>query len=53
MNEKEDRIRVLIPEIEEGKMMEVSALIIEAESSLIDRLCHEIHSEYRYIHRNL
>ena len=40
-------------EIEEDKMMEVSAVISEAESSMIDRLFHESHSEYRSIHGDL
>ena len=49
----EDRVRMLMSEIEEDKTMEVSAVISEAESSLIDRLCHESHSEYRSIHGDL
>ena len=40
-------------EIEDDKMMEVSAVISEASTSLINRLCHESHSEYRSIHGNL
>ena len=38
MIEKKSRVRILTSEIEEDKMMEVSAVISEAESSLIDRL---------------
>ena len=53
MIEKKDRVRMLMSEIEEDKMMEMSAVISEAESSLIDRLCHESHSEYRSIHGDL
>ena len=34
-------------------MMEVLVVIREAESSLINSICHESHSEYRSIHGNL
>ena len=44
---------MLMPEIEEDKMIEVSTVISKAESSLINRLCHESHSEYGYVHGNL
>ena len=53
MIENKDRIRILMSEIEDNKMMEVSTVICEAEASLIDRLCHESHRECRSIHRDL
>ena len=53
MIENKDRVRILMSEIEDDKMMEVSAVISEAEASLIDRLYHESHSEYRSIHEDL
>ena len=53
MIEKKDRVRMLMLEIEEDKMMEASAEISEAEASLIDRLCHKSHSECRSIHGDL
>ena len=53
MIENKVRIRMLMSEIEDNKMMEVSAVISEAEASLIDRLCHESHRECRSIRRNL
>ena len=53
MIKNKDRVRTIMSEIEDDKMMEVLAVISEAESSLINRLCHESHSEYRSIHGNL
>ena len=41
MIEKKDRVRTLMSEIEDDKMMEVSALISEDEESPIERLYHE------------
>ena len=35
MIENKDRVRIIMSEIEDDKMMEVSAVISEAESSLI------------------
>ena len=51
--EKKDRIRMLVPDTEENKMMEASAFVRKDESSLTNRLCHESHSEHRSIHGNL
>ena len=51
--EKKDLVRILMSEIEEDKTTEASAEISEAEASLIDRLCHESHSECRSIHGDL
>ena len=50
MIEKKDRIRTLMSEIEDDSTMEASAVISEAESSLINRRCNESHSEHRSIH---
>ena len=44
---------MFMSEIEEHKMMEVSAVISEAESSLTTRLFYESHSECESIHGNL
>ena len=51
--EKKDGARMLMSEIEEDKMMEVSAVISEAGPSLINRLCHERDSEHMSIHGDL
>ena len=48
-----DRVRMLMSEIEDYAMMEASTVISEAESSLINRICHESHSEDRSIHGDL
>ena len=40
-------------EIDNDKIMEVSVVISEAESSLTNRICHESHSQCRSIHGNL
>ena len=44
MIERKDQVRIKTSEIEDDKMMEASAAISEAESSLINRLCHESYS---------
>ena len=53
MSEEKDRVRTSMSGIEDDKTIEVSAVISEAKASLIDKLYHESHSEYRSIHGDL
>ena len=53
MIEKKDRFRMLMLEIEDDTMMEVSIVISEAESSMMNRLCYESHSKHRSMRGNL
>ena len=51
--EKKNRIRILISDIEGDEIIEVSAVISKAETSLRNRIFYERHSEYRLIYGNL
>jgi hypothetical protein len=53
MIENKDRISKLMSDIEENTMMDASVVISKDESSLINRLCHESHSEKITIHGDL
>ena len=53
MIEKKDRVRTLVSKIEDDTMMELSAVISKAESSLTHRLFHESHIECKSIHGDL
>ena len=53
MVEKKDRLRILVSDLEDNELMEVSAVVSEAEVSLVNKLCHESDSEYRSIHGDL
>ena len=45
--EKKDRLRILVSDLEDNELIEVSAVFSEAEVLLVNKLFHKSDSEHR------